>query len=84
MTQRTLIEGSGDLDLILDYTTWLYDDENPEETPYYLTLENDSKVEPQIRYFYWRDQREYKERIYAFLRISFTLPKKQYKRYIFT
>ena len=65
------------LDLILDCTTWLYDDENPEETPYYLALQKEPELKPHIRFFYWRNQREYKELFYAFLRISFILPKKQ-------
>ena len=66
-----------DLDLILDYTTWLYDDENPEETPYYLSLKKDPhKLSPKIKFIYWRQQKRIKYHIYAFLRISFIIPQR--------
>ena len=40
-------EQTKDLDFMLDNTTWLYDDENLENTTYYKTIEKEPKRKPQ-------------------------------------
>ena len=74
-------EQTKDLDFMLDNTTWLYDDENLENTPYYKTIEKEPKQKPYIRWFGHKNKLELQYRVYDFLGISFILPKKKiYKK----